>query len=477
MPQAVSRKTKILATLGPASEESDIIEQMILSGTDGFRLNFSHGSHDYFRPLIERIRSAAAKTNRPVSILQDLQGPKIRTGLLKNHQPVYLEAGKTVEITTEEVEGTASEFSTNYSGMPDDVKAGDPILIDDGAIELKVINTENRRIVAQVVTGGWLNEKKGINLPGSQISAPSLTQKDIDDARFGVQMKVDYIALSFVRSGWDVLSLNNLVNEWNYSDAKIIAKIEKPEAVKNIKEIIEAADGIMVARGDLGVEVPAERVPLIQKRLIERANKLEKLAITATQMLESMVHNVRPTRAEASDVANAILDGTDVLMLSQETAVGEHPVRSVKTMASIARYTESDDDLFANIELRRPQQLVTFTHGVVHSARAAAVEMKARAIMVFTQSGMTANLASSQRPPCPIYAFTPSERTYRQLALVWGVHPIIFEFSSSTDDMIKRAEELLLTAGSVQKGDVVVIVSGTNPVRGATNMMKIERFQ
>lgn len=477
MPQAVLRKTKILATLGPSSEETKIIEKMILGGADGFRLNFSHGSHDYFRPLIERIRSASAKTNKPISILQDLQGPKIRTGLLKNHQPVYLEAGKIVAITTDEVEGTASEISTNYSGMPDDLKVGDPVLIDDGAIELKVTDIEKNRVTAEVVTGGWLNEKKGINLPGSQISAPSLTEKDIADARFGVEMKVDYIALSFVRSGWDVLALKNLVNEWNYPDVKIIAKIEKPEAVKNIKEIMDAADGIMVARGDLGVEVPAERVPLIQKRLIDRANKSEKLAITATQMLESMVHNVRPTRAEASDVANAIFDGTDVLMLSQETAVGEHPVRSVATMASIARYTESDDELFTNIDLRRPQQLVTFTHGVVHSARAAAVEMKAKAIMVFTQSGTTANLASSQRPPCPIYAFTPLERTYRQLALVWGVYPIIFQSSSSTDDMFKRAEELLLASGAVQKGDVVVIVSGTNPVRGATNMMKIERVQ
>jgi pyruvate kinase len=475
--QAGSRKTKILATLGPASQESNIIEQMILGGADAFRLNFSHGSHDYFKPLIERIRSAAAKTTRPVSILQDLQGPKIRTGLLKNHQPVYLETGKTVVITTEEVEGTASEVSTNYSGMPDDVKPGDPILIDDGAIELKVATIEANSIIAEVITGGWLNEKKGINLPGTQISAPSLTEKDIADARFGVEMKVDYIALSFVRSGWDVLALKNLVTEWNYSDVKIIAKIEKPEAVRNIKEILEASDGIMVARGDLGVELPAEKVPLIQKRLIERANKSEKLAITATQMLESMVHNVRPTRAEASDVANAILDGTDVLMLSQETAIGEHPVRTIKTMALIARYTESDDELVANIELKRPHRLTTFTHGIVHSARAAVVEMKAKAIMVFTQSGMTANLASSQRPPCPIYAFTPLERTYRQLALVWGVHPIIFEFSSSTDDMIKRAEELLLASGAVHKGDVVVIVSGTNPVRGATNMMKIERFQ
>jgi pyruvate kinase len=270
--------------------------------------------------------------------------------------------------------------------------------------------------------------------------------------------------------------LKNLLNQWNSPDVRIIAKIEKPEAVKNIREILEVTDGVMVARGDLGVELPAERVPLIQKQIIDKANKSEKLAITATQMLESMVNSPRPTRAEASDVANAILDGTDVLMLSQETATGKYPVRAVSTMATIARYTESDEEIFQKIEFIRPQKLTNFTHAIVQSARTAAVEMQARAIVVFTQSGMTAQLASCRRPPCPIYAFTPLEKTYRHLALVWGVQPVLFEAVSNTDALIRRAEEILLNIGALQSGDVIVIVSGTNPVRGATNMMKIERL-
>jgi pyruvate kinase len=473
----IPRKTKILATIGPASIDPQTIKQMIQAGANGFRLNFSHGSHEYFLPIIDRIRSIAAELNEPVSILQDLQGPKIRTGTLKKHQHVELKPGARFVITIREVEGTESEVSTNYKDMPSDVKPGSTILLDDGSIELKVIDVEAENIITEVVTGGILGEKKGVNLPGTQISTPSVTEKDIADARFGVDMQVDYIALSFVRTAWDVLVLKNLLNQWNYPDVKIIAKIEKPEAVKNIREILEVADGVMVARGDLGVELPAERVPLIQKKIIERANKSEKLAITATQMLESMVNNPRPTRAEASDVANAILDGTDVLMLSQETAAGKYPVRAVKTMADIAHYTESDEELFQKIEFVRPQKLTNFTHAIVHSARAAAVEMKAQAIVVFTQTGMTAHLASCQRPQAQVYAFTPVDKTFRNLALVWGVQPMLIESTSSTDAMIRQATEILLATGAVHKGDAIVIVSGTNQVRGATNMMKIERLQ
>jgi pyruvate kinase len=472
----IPRKTKILATIGPASVDPQNIKEMILAGANAFRLNFSHGSHEYFLPIIDKIRSIAAELNEPVSILQDLQGPKIRTGTLKDQKHVELKSSSRFVITTHEVEGTESEVSTNYKGMPSDMKPGDTILLDDGAIELKVIDVDPENIVTEVVSGGILGEKKGINLPGSQINTPSVTEKDIADARFGVDMQVDYIALSFVRTAWDVLVLKNLLNQWNYPDIKIVAKIEKPEAVKNIGEILDVADGVMVARGDLGVELPAERVPLIQKKIIERANKSEKLAITATQMLESMVHNPRPTRAEASDVANAILDGTDVLMLSQETAAGKYPVRAVKTMANIAHYTESEEELFQKIEFTRPQKLTNFTHAIVHSARAAALEMKAQAIVVFTQSGMTAHLASCQRPQAPIYAFTPVDKTFRHLALVWGVQPMLFESTSNTEAMIRQAEEILLAKGAVHKGDAIVIVSGTNPVRGATNMMKIERL-
>jgi pyruvate kinase len=470
------KRTKILATLGPASEERPMIEQLILGGADGFRLNFSHGTHESFYPLFDRIRLLAAHHYRPVSILQDLQGPKIRIGLLENHEPVLLEPGKPLVITTRDITGNRDIVSTTYQGLPDDVRAGDTILLDDGAIELKALAVNGTEVGTEVVTGGLLKERKGMNLPGVNISAPSLTEKDIVDAKFGVEMSVDYIALSFVRSARDVITLKNLLNDWNHPEIKVIAKIEKPEAVKNLQEILEVSDGVMVARGDLGVEMPAEKVPLIQKMIIERANKAEKMVFTATQMLESMVTNIRPTRAEASDVANAILDGTDVVMLSQETAIGKHPVKAVRTMASIAKYTESDEEIFSYTEHIRPQKLTNFTHGIVHSARAASIQMKAKAIMVFTESGTTARLASCQRPPCPIYAFTPIESTYRQLALVWGVFPFLFDPISSTDEMIRKGVEILTHSGEVQKGDVIIIVSGTNPVPGATNMMKIERI-
>ncbi|HSP05713.1 MAG TPA: pyruvate kinase [Acidobacteriota bacterium] len=473
----IPRKTKILATLGPASCTPDTIDDLLLAGADGFRLNCSHGSHESFQSLILQIRETSRRLGKSVAILMDLQGPKIRTSMLKDHRPVELVRGNRFTITTREVEGTAEAVSTTYRELPLDVHAGDAILIDDGNLELRVLRTTDTDVETEVVVGGTLSEKKGINLPGVAVSAPSLTDKDLADAKFGAEMGVDYIALSFVRTAWDVLVLKNLLNDLEQADLRIIAKIEKPEAVKNLREILEVSDGVMVARGDLGVEMAAEKVPLIQKMIIEKANKSEKLVITATQMLESMVNSARPTRAEASDVANAILDGTDVVMLSQETAAGKYPVKAVKTMSSIAQYTESDDDIFSYTDHIRPERLINFTHGIVHSARAAAMEMKAKAILVFTQSGFTAHLASCQRPPCPIYAFTPLERTFWRLALVWGVQPMLFvKEIPETDEMIRKAEEMLLDVKAVQKGDVVIIVSGTQPQRGATNMMKIERI-
>jgi pyruvate kinase len=302
-----------------------------------------------------------------------------------------------------------------------------------------------------------------------------MTEKDYADARFGVEMGVDYIALSFVRTASDVLCLKTLLTDLK-TDIHVVAKIEKPEGVDNLNEILSVADGVMVARGDLGVEIAAEKVPLLQKMIIEKANKAEKLVITATQMLESMVQNPKPTRAEASDVANAILDGTDVVMLSQETAIGLYPVRSVQTMASIALYTESDEQIFTYHEHIRPEQLTNFTSAIVHASRTAAIVMEARAMIVITQTGLTAQLASCQRPPCPIFAFTTSPRTYQYLPLVWGVYPMLFDSLSTTEEIIKRAEEILLERKLIKRKDVVVIVSGTHPVRGATNMMKIERI-
>lgn len=470
------RKTKILATLGPTSDSPEMIQQLIEAGVNGFRLNFSHKGYGYFQPLIGLIRTISKRLEMPVAILQDLQGPKIRVGSLKDGKPVRLIPGAKLVLTTREVEGNDMQVPTTYAGLPGDVRPGNKILLDDGNLELQVVKVSGTDVETEVIVGGDLKEHKGINLPGIVVSAPSMTEKDLKDARFGAEMGVDYIALSFVRTASDVSRLRALLNEVRHSEIKIIAKIEKPEAVKNLSEILDVSDGVMVARGDLGVEVSAEKVPMLQKMIIEKANKAEKLVITATQMLESMVTSARPTRAEASDVANAILDGTDVVMLSQETAVGAHPVKAVKTMSAIAEYTESDYEVFQYTQHLRSQKVVTFTHAMVHAARSAAEVLKAKAILVLTQSGSTAQLASSQRPECPIFGFSPLEKAYHQMALVWGVSPVFSDFIPNVETMMKRAEDLLLEAKVVQKGDVVVIVAGTNPTRGATNMMKIERI-
>jgi len=467
------RKTKILATLGPVSDEPEMIEKLIHAGVDGFRLNFSHGSHDYFRPLVDSIRSISHRLGKPIAILQDLQGPKIRTGKLVGGKEVHLIPGTRFVITTRPVEGNEMIVSTSYMNLPVDVVPGDKILVADGSLELRVLKVIDTDVETEVLTGGVLGEKKGINLPGIVVSAPSLTEKDITDAIFGKDLGVDYVALSFVRTAGDVRKLREALAG---KDCKIIAKIEKPEAVDNLDQILDVSDGVMVARGDLGVELPAERIPLLQKMIIEHANRAEKLVITATEMLESMVDHARPTRAEASDVANAILDGTDVVMLSQETAVGLYPDKAVKTMASIALATESDEEVFQITERLRPQKLVNFTHAIVHSARTAAEVIKARAILVFTQSGYTAELASCQRPHCPIFAFTSSKRTLQHLSLVWGVHAILIDNFPDTNQMVQRAEQKLLEANLLQKEDPVVIISGAQAVRGATNMMKMGRI-
>jgi pyruvate kinase len=470
------RRTKILATIGPSSHTPQMIQELILTGADGFRLNFSHGSHEYFHPLIGIIRDLSARLGKPVAILQDLQGPKIRVGKLKNGIPVKLIPGAKFVITTRDVEGNDQIISTTYQGLPKDVRHGDVILIDDGSFELKVVNVKSTDVETEVIIGGLLKEKKGINLPGVKVSASSLTEKDIQDARFGAAMDVDYIALSFVRTAPDIQRLKELLHEVNKPDIRIIAKIEKPEAIDNLQEILNASDGVMVARGDLGVELPAEKVPLLQKMIIEKANKSNRLVFTATQMLESMVNHARPTRAEASDVANAILDGTDGVMLSGETAIGQYPIQATRTMATIAGYTETEGDVFQHAERIRPKTSTDFTQAVVHSARSAADVLKAVAMIVFTRSGQTAFLASCQRPRCPIYCFTPYEKTRNILSLVWGVHPILLEEVSNTEEMFRHAQDILLNRNLVQKGDPIVIVSGTHRMTGATNMMKLGRI-
>ena len=468
------RRTKIIATIGPASSSPKVIDELLLAGVNVCRLNFSHGTHEEHRAVISDIRAAAMRLDLPVAILLDLRGPKIRTGLLEKGS-VELRAGQRITITTEDIKGDEKLISTTYKQLPRDVKPADRILIDDGLIEVKVKGVSGERVDCEVVYGGILKENKGMNLPGVNVSAPSLSKKDIEDLDFGISQGVDYIALSFVRRAADMIALKEQLKERG-ADIPVIAKIEKPEAVENLEAILDEADGIMVARGDLGVELSPEEVPVLQKRMISMANAAGKTVITATQMLESMINNPRPTRAEASDVANAVFDGTDALMLSGETAVGKYPVKAVEIMSKIAVEAEEEALSKQQFVKRKKEKSSSFSQAVAFASYAAAGELNARAIVVFSQSGATAKLVSKLKPPIPIVVFTPVEETKRRLSIVWGVQPFCIEFGGHTDEMICRGEAALLNYGLTELGDTVVVVSGTKVgMRGATNMMKIDR--
>ena len=466
------RKTKIVATIGPASSSPKIIDELLLAGANVFRLNFSHGTQEEHRAVISDIRGAALRLDLPVAILLDLRGPKIRTGLLEKGS-IELKPGQMITITTEEIKGNERVISTTYKELPKDVKPGDRILIDDGLMEVKVKAVSGNNVDCEVVYGGILKESKGMNLPGVNVSAPSLSKKDMGDLDFGISQGVDYIALSFVRKSADVVELKNYLKK-NGVDIPVIAKIEKPEALTNLEAILEESDGIMVARGDLGVELSPEEVPIAQKKMIAMANAAGKSVITATQMLESMITNPRPTRAEASDVANAVFDGTDALMLSGETAVGKYPVKAVEMMAKIA--VEAEGPALKQQLVRRKKEMPSsFSQAVAFASYAAAGELHAKAVVVFSQTGSTAKLVSKLRPSTPIVAFTPLEETKRRLSLVWGVQPFCIEFGGHTDEMICRGEAALLNNGLAELGDTIVVVSGTKVgMRGATNMMKID---
>jgi pyruvate kinase len=450
------------------------------AGMNVARLNFSHGTQDEHAIVIERIRTISARLSCPIAILQDLQGPKIRTGPLLDGQPVKLADGATLTITTRPVEGNAQLVSTTYQQLPQDVKAGDRILLDDGLMELRVLDHNETDVRCVVVHGGLLKEHKGINLPGVAVSAPALTEKDRDDLQFGMLHGVDYVALSFVRKPEDVLEAKALIRQLQVEKGDkyivptpLIAKLEKPEAVARLDDILEVVDGVMVARGDLGVEMPLEKVPLIQKRIIDRCNDLGLPVITATQMLESMITNPRPTRAEVSDVANAILDGTDAIMLSAETATGAYPIEAVQVMVRIALETEA-----SNRTANQPQcKRLTQEHAVSHAARALTEEASVQSIVVFTRSGMSAHLISKDRPRTPILAYTPSELVYRQLALWWGVWPHCIEMRGTTEDLIAQVERCLLDDKLAKLGEHVVIMGGM-PVasRARTNFVKLHRI-
>src|SRR3954447_3779732 len=467
------RATKIVATLGPATDSLEVLNKLFDSGVDVFRLNASHGTHDDIARRVKSVRDLGHEKGRYVGILLDLQGPKIRLGTFKDG-PYVLEDGATFTVTTQQVEGNAQIASTTYPELARDVKAGDPILVADGTVQLRVVATDGIAARCVVEHGGKVSDRKGINLPGVAVSTPSISKKDIADAHFGVEMGVDFFALSFVRSARDVLRLRHLLEE---VDAKqpIIAKIEKPEAWQNLDSILEECDGVMVARGDLGVEMAPEKVPFIQKTIIEKARRCGRFVITATQMLESMIENPIPTRAEVSDIANAIYDGTSAVMLSAETSAGKFPVESVKLMARIAVETEKSmrsefPDVWLHDEPSIPEIIADAAY---HSARCAGVA----ALAVGTSTGASARLLAKNRPPVPIYAFTSSHATARQLSLGWGVHSLITPPMDSTDHMLQEMERMLVDTGRVKAGDHIVFVAG-QPVglRGSTNMLKLHRI-
>jgi len=457
------RKAKIIITLGPASREPDVVEQLIAAGANGVRINMSHGTHEEKTVDIQRARAAAKKVGQPIAVLVDLSGPKIRTGELKDDQPVKLTPGQIFTITTRSVVGDVNQVSTNYHDLPRVVKPGSRMLLDDGALSLVVESTDDTDVICRVVDGGLLGERKGINLPGVALPIDSLTEKDLIDLKWAVEQDADYIALSFVRRASDCEYAKKLIAEAG-GRAPLIAKIEKAEAIDHLDEIIAAADGVMVARGDLGVETSVELVPVYQKRIIERSIQAGKMVITATQMLQSMVMNPRPTRAEASDVANAVWDGSDCVMLSNETATGLYPAIAVATMCRIVESAEQGKedaidrtDMTAMLARRQSGRV---SRALCEAAVFAAVEMGTTVTAVFTASGLMARRLSSLRHDQRIVALTHRPETLSQLALIWAVEPLLVEKAKSTEEMLKIGEQRLLDAHVVEKGEVIVVMAG-----------------
>ena len=470
-----TRRAKIVATLGPASSTEVVFRQLVRAGLDVARLNFSHGSHEQKAELIAMVRKVAKEEGKPICILADLQGPKIRTGVLKDHRPVMLETGKRLTITPEQIEGTAERVSTVFTTLAENLKRGDQVLLSDGLIELRVVELKGADVVTEIVNGGVLGEKKGINLPGVAIKVPSLTPKDEEDLEFALKEGVDIVAVSFVQTADDVRYVKGRIEALGY-DAWVVAKLEKPQAVDHLDSILEASDAIMVARGDLGVEMPPEKVPAIQKHIIRRAAMYRKPVITATQMLESMIENPRPTRAEASDVANAIYDGTDAVMLSAESAAGKYPVDSVAMMNKIVMETEGQMKLeprpSAPLAAHKRRSLnvpETICECMAHSAQ----DLDLAGIAIFTESGNTARLLSKYRPDAPIYVLSPFESVVNRSMLLWGAWPIQCERFTSTDKLVEMAEDILEAAGFVKSKQVVGIVAGTATKSGATNFMRL----
>ena len=463
------RRAKIVCTMGPAVEADGKVEQLIAAGMNMARLNLSHGTYVEHQSRFNAVRNAAKKAGVPVAILVDLQGPKIRLARFASG-PHDLARGDVFTITTDEIEGTKDRVGTTYKGLPGDCKPGDRILIDDGKVTVEVTSVTKTDVITKVIEPGAVSNNKGINLPGVAVSVPALSEKDIDDLRWGLKAGADFIALSFVRSADDIKDVHRIMDEEGIR-VPVIAKIEKPQAVLNLDEIVEAFDGIMVARGDLGVELPIEDVPLVQKHCIELARNAAKPVIVATQMLESMISSSRPTRAEATDCANAVLDGADALMLSGETSVGEFAIEAVETMARIIQKTEE-----GGLERIRPIINAPRTKGgaITKAATEVGAIVGAKYLVAFTQSGDSARRMSRLRSAIPILALTPEVGTYNRLALTWGVEPVISEMVKHTDDMVKQVDSLLIESGRVKKGENVMIVAGSPPgIPGSTNAMRV----
>ena len=467
-----SRRAKIICTIGPACNTEAVMRDLLRLGMDIARLNFSHGTHEDHAHNIHRLRHAADREGRTVCILQDLQGPKIRTGQLEKHEPVILKTGAVVTITPQDVLGNSSRISTTFPDLARELAPGARILLSDGLIELRVRSTRGKNVLCDVINGGMLGEHKGINLPGVALSIPALTDKDRKDLEFGLEHGIDAVALSFVRSAADVKIVKEIIASRS-SDIPVIAKLEKPQAIDHLEEILEAADGVMVARGDLGVEMAPEKVPVIQKHVIRRAAAWRKPVITATQMLESMVENPRPTRAEASDVANAIFDGTDAVMLSGETASGNYPRESVSIMSRIVVEAECNITDLGQIRRRRERHGLSVAETICEAIAHAAEDLPMGAIAIFTETGNTARMISKYRPKVPIYAFTHLAPVVQRMNLYWGVHPVRCRQAHSAQEMVTLAEQVLVGRGLLKPKDVLGVVAGTRQASGSTNLMRL----
>jgi len=468
------RKTKIVCTLGPSTENDEIVRQLMLEGMNVARFNFSHGTHEEQLAKLERVKRIRAELGLPVAALLDTKGPEIRLGVFKDHQKILLKKGQTFTLTTEEIEGNQEKASITYKDLVKDIQVGARLLIDDGLIELTVLNVTEKDITCRVLNEGYVSDRKGVNVPGTQLSMPFVSERDYADICFGIEHGFDFVAASFTRSADDILQIRKIFQEKGCNTINIIAKIENMQGVQNIDEIIRVSDGIMVARGDMGVEIPMEEVPIIQKMIIHKVYNAGKQVITATQMLDSMMKNPRPTRAEATDVANAIYDGTSALMLSGETAAGQYPVEALRTMVKIAERTERAIDYAAMLRGREVPENPDVTNAISHATCTTAMDLNAAAIVTVTKSGKTARMISKFRPDCPIVGCTPYENVCRQLNMSWGVYPFLVPEKKTTDEVFDAAVDAAERGGIVKQGELTVITAGVPlGISGTTNIIKV----